>query len=249
VFKGMLRSALTIAAGAALVAGTGAGMTAAFAGQPANAGPPYKYTTVLHGQFAFTPLKNAAMIRKSEHGYIWYSGQQDGRLTVTKNGNTLRFHDKTANRFHELGAGCRKVNVAKGVGAVCNLPGNITTGRPLLLEIWPRLGHDYTDGRTLPATIAMSVLGDDGNDVTHLGAGRDFFNGAKGKDFVTGGAGNDWLRTGDHDDRIRGGAGHDYLMGVDGNDRIRGGAGDDRIGGGPGQDNLAGGSGRNVVSH
>jgi serralysin len=249
VFQGMLRPALTVAAGAALVAGTGAGMTAAFAGQPDNAGPPYSYTTVLHGQFAFTPLKDAAMIRKSDHGYIWYSGQQDGNLTVTKAGGTVRFHDKTAKRFEELGAGCREVNVAKGVGAVCNLPNGITERQPALLEIWPRLGDDYTDLSTLPATIATTVLGDDGNDVAHFGAGPDFFNGAKGKDVVTGGAGNDWLRTGDHDDRIRGGAGGDYLMGVSGNDRIRGGAGDDRIGGGPGGDNLGGGTGHDVISN
>ncbi len=245
--KGMLRSALTAAAAVALVAGTG--MTAAHAGKPANAGPPYSYTTVLNGQFAFTPLKNAAMIRKSEHGYTWYSGQQDGRLTVTKEGNALRFHDKTANRFKELGAGCRKLNVNKGVGAICKLPRDITTNRPLLLEVWPRLGHDYTNGSTLPATIAMSVLGDDGDDVTHLGAGPDFFNGAKGHDTVTGGAGNDWLRTGDHNDTIYGGSGNDYLMGVAGNDRIRGEAGDDRIGGGPGNDDLNGGTGRNVISN
>jgi serralysin len=231
------------------LADAGAGVTAAFAGRPADAGPPYKYTTVLHGQFAFTPLKNAAMIRKSDHGYIWYSGQQDGHLTVTKDGDTLRFHDKTAQRFEELAGGCRKINVNKGVGAVCNLPKGITERQPALLEIWPRLGDDYTDVRTLPATIAVTVLGDAGDDVAYLGAGPDFFNGAKGKDFVFGGAGNDWLRTGDQDDRIRGGAGNDYLMGVAGNDKIRGGAGDDRIGGGPGKDDIRGGAGNNRISH
>jgi serralysin len=249
VFQGMLRRALTVAAGAALVAGTGAGLASAFAGQPADAGPPYRYTTVLHGQFAFTPLKNAAMIRKSDHGFIWYSGQQDGRLTVTKNGDTVRFHDKTAHRFEELAGACHKVKVKKGVAAVCNLPNGITERRPALLEIWPRLGDDYTNTSSLPATIAVTVLGDAGNDVAHLGAGPDFFNGAKGKDYVTGGAGNDWLRTGDHNDKIRGGAGNDYLMGVAGNDHIRGGAGDDRIGGGPGKDNIHGGSGKNTISH
>jgi serralysin len=248
VFQGMLRPALTVAAGAALIAGAGAGMTSAFAGQPADAGPPYRYTTVLHGQFAFTPLKDAAMIRKSDHGFIWYSGQQDGHLTVTKNGDTVRFHDETAHRFEELAGACQEVNVDKGVAAVCNLDKGITDRQPALLEIWPRLGDDYTDVSTLPASIAVTVLGDAGDDVAHLGAGPDFFNGAKGTDYVTGGAGNDWLRTGDHDDRIRGGAGDDYLMGVAGNDRIRGGAGDDRIGGGPGKDDVRGGSGNNRIS-
>jgi Ca2+-binding RTX toxin-like protein len=222
-------------------------MTAAWAGEPADAGPPYRFTTVLDGQFKVTPLKNAAMIRKSNHGLTWYSGQQNGKLTVTKNGNSLRFHDRTAHRFQELAGACHEVAANKGVAAVCRI-GNYTTSRPMLLEIWPRLGHDYTDGRTLPATIAMSVLGDDGNDVALLGAGTDFFNGAKGHDRVRGGAGNDWLRTGHHDDRIRGGSGSDYLMGVAGNDWIRGGAGDDHIGGGPGSDNVHGGSGRNRVA-
>jgi serralysin len=247
--QGMLRPALTVAAGAALVAGTGAGLSAAFAGQPADAGPPYSYTTVLHGQFEFTPLKNAAMIRDSKHGYIWYSGQQDGNLTVTKHGDSLRFHDKTAHRFEELAAGCHKIDVNKGVGAECKLDKDLSEAQPALLEIWPRLGDDYTDVSTLPASIAVTVLGDAGDDFAHLGAGPDFFNGAKGKDTVRGGAGNDWLRTGDHNDRIAGGAGDDYLMGVAGNDKIRGGAGDDRIGGGPGNDDLRGGPGNNRISN
>jgi hypothetical protein len=244
----MFRPALTVLAGAAIAAGTGAGLSAAHAGQPENAGPPYEFTTVLHGQFEFTPLKNAAMIRVSRHGYTYYSGQQDGHLTITKVGDDLRFHDKTARRFEELGDGCRAVNVKRGVGALCELPNNLTVERPLLLEVWPRLGDDYTDGRTLPGTIAMSVLGDAGDDVAHLGAGWDFFNGAFGRDRVTGGGGNDWLRTGDAADRIRGGAGDDYLMGVDGADLIRGGDGNDRIGGDKGRDTLYAGPGRDVLS-
>ncbi len=248
MFRGFFRPALTIVAGAALAAGTGAGLTAANAGQPADAGPPYTFTTVLNGQFDFVPLKNAAMIRKSRHGYTYYAGQQDGHLTVTQEGDALLLHDTTAHRFEELAGGCRDVAVDKGVAALCSLPGDLTTSRPLLLEVWPRLGDDYTDGRTLPATIAMSVLGDAGDDVARLGAGPDFFNGAKGNDVVTGGAGNDWLRTGDDADTIKGNAGNDYLMGVHGSDLIRGGRGDDRLGGSQGNDRLFAGPGSDVLS-
>jgi hypothetical protein len=248
VFRALFRPALTIIAATAITAGTGAAFTTAHAGQPADAGPPYPFTTVLNGQFKFTPLKDAAMIRVSKHGYTWYSGQQDGDLTITKEGDALRFHDKTARRFEKLGKGCRKIEVDRGVGALCDLPNGLTAAKPLLLEVWPRLGDDHTDGHSLPATIAMSVLGDDGDDVARLGAGTDFFNGAKGNDRVSGGAGNDWLRTGDHKDRIKGGAGNDYLVGVDGDDRILGGDGNDRIAGGPGHDRLAAGAGTDMLT-
>ncbi|HET6562252.1 MAG TPA: calcium-binding protein [Marmoricola sp.] len=229
-----------------MAAGTGAGMVAANAAPPANVGPPYPFTEAIFTDDV-VPLKNGAMITESEHGYIYHAGQQDGHLTVTMAGGALRFHDTATARWEKLVAGCHEVNVNKGVAAVCSVPGYVSASRPLLLEVWPRLGDDFTSGRTLPASIAMAVLGDAGDDVAKLGAGPDFFNGAFGRDRVVGGPGNDWLRTGEDDDVIRGGTGNDYLMGVAGADVILGAGGNDRIGGDQGDDRLFAGSGADVL--
>jgi Ca2+-binding RTX toxin-like protein len=99
----------------------------------------------------------------------------------------------------------------------------------MFLEVWPRLGHDFVDGSTLPATLRLWVLADAGNDTVYGGAGDDFVNGAHDTDRVWGGAGNDWVRGGSGNDRLYGGTGNDRLLGQDGADVVRGGAGVDRV--------------------
>ncbi|KAA1420332.1 hypothetical protein F0U44_06965 [Nocardioides humilatus] len=81
----------------------------------------------------------------------------------------------------------------------------------MYIQVWPRLGNDFTDGRTLPARFRLWVLTDAGNDVTYGGDGADFVNGAKGNDRIYGGAGHDWLRGGPGADRIVGGGGGDRV--------------------------------------
>ena len=46
--------------------------------------------------------------------------------------------------------------------------------------MWPRLGDDRVDASTLPDSVAMTVLGDAGDDVVLFGGGPDFFNGFTG---------------------------------------------------------------------
>ncbi len=211
-------------------------------------GPSKKYVKILKGQFRFIPLKNQAKISRSRTGYIYRAGQQDSHLRITRTKRGIRFHDAGTRRWHSMAKSCRKVRARRGVAAVCRVPSATSKRNPLLLQIWPRLGDDFVDGHTLPASLDLSVLGDAGDDVALLGAGDDFFNGAFGRDRVRGGAGSDWLRTGDHADVLRGGRGHDRLVGVGGNDVVKGGRGNDRVEGGPGRDRLYSGRGRDRIS-
>jgi serralysin len=237
-----------IAALAAISATTlGANLATAGTGTPPGgaftAGPPYTYMTELMGELPVVPLKNQAMIWTSEHGYVYEAGQQDSHLVVEVVGDRVRFTDTGTREFKKLADGCRSLKAKVGVAAECAVPAGITTSQPLLLEIWPRLGDDFVDASSLPATIATTVLGDKGTDVARLGAGPDFFNGFTGRDRVSGGAGNDWLRPGQDDDHAKAGAGDDQVVSTHGNDRIFGGTGNDRLYSGPGADQLAGGGG------
>jgi hypothetical protein len=231
-----LRRTLVLLAGTALAAGTvGTAPVAAEADEP---GPSWPYTKILNGQYTLIPLKDAAMITRTKHGYLYRAGQQDSHLVITRVDGGLRFHDSRTKRFKSLPDACRRQQVQAGVAAVCNVPSGIKLSNPMLLEVWPRLGDDFVDGSTLAAPFQLAVLVDAGRDVVHLGAGDDFVNGAFGRDVVRGGPGDDWIRTGDGDDDIRGGSGNDRLIASDGRDVVRGGRGQDRVDGGNGNDRL-----------
>ena len=250
----MLRRALL--AGAALVVGVGGTqyLSPYVAQAGVTYGPPYDFPTELMGDgggldgTGVIPLKNQAMISRTEHGYRYRSGQQDGRLVVTLTEEGLHLADTGTASFRSLDDGCRPVEVSLGVSAVCTVPEGVTETAPLLLEVWPRLGNDHTDGSTLPATVAMAVLADAGDDVVRLGAGPDFVNGAQDRDRIQGGAGNDWLRGGAGNDVVRGGSGDDLLVSTDGRDTLYGGDGDDRLYGGGAQDELYAGRGTDLAN-
>jgi len=205
-----------------------------------NAGPPYDFTTELMGQYVTIPLKDQGQINRTEHGYRYWSGQQSSHLVVTLVSGGLRLVDTGTERWKYLPPACNPQEVEVGVSAVCRVKPGITVAQPLLLEIWPRLGNDYTDTSSLPATFAVTVLGDKGNDTVHFGAGWDFFNGHTGHDVISGGAGNDWIRAGLDDDVVNGGSGNDDLLGMEGIDTVHGDEGDDRVGGGDQNDRLWG---------
>ncbi len=212
-----------------------------------HAGPPYQYTTELMGQFVVIPLKDQGMLAKTDLGYRFRTGQQNSHLVVTLVDRGLRLVDTGTRSWKRLSPACKKVKVKVGIAAVCRVPGDISVRRPLLLEIWPRLGNDFTDTSTLPATFAVTVLGDKGNDVAHFGAGPDFFNGHSGRDVVWGNDGADWIRAGLGNDVVWGGTGNDDLVAMQGRDRMHGGDGDDRVGGSDGEDRLWGDAGTDFI--
>jgi Ca2+-binding RTX toxin-like protein len=219
-------------------------------GEPgSNAGPPYNYETELMGEDGpATPLKDSAILERTEHGYRFRSGQQNGHLVVTRVDGGLRFADTgTASFKQPPAAACQRKKVRVGIAAVCRIPGGLSVAAPLLIEVWPRLGNDYTDTSTLPATFAATALGDAGRDVAHFGAGPDFFNGFSSRDVVTGGAGNDWIRSGIGNDAVDGGPGNDDIVAKEGSDTVHGGDGDDRLWAGDGDDHLGGGAGADFL--
>lgn len=246
-----LRALLALLAGAALIVGSAG--TAQVAQAAPTYGPPYDFQTELMGDGAglsgngVIPLKNQAMITRHKNGYRYRAGQQDGHLVITRVKAGLRFVDKGTRRWRSLAGACKRQRVKVGIAAVCTMPPGFSKERPLLLEVWPRDGDDVTDGRTLPATIAMAVLADTGRDVTRTGAGPDFINSAQHRDRAYGGAGNDWIRGGADNDTLHGGPGHDYLVSTHGRDRLFGGRGDDKLRGGDSADRLYAGPGRDDV--
>ncbi len=218
---------------------TGVVAPVAVASTSPGAGPPYEFTTALmDGRQVGKPLTGVAVIDRTVHGYVYRAGSQDNHLVVTRVKGGLRFADSGTPRFKHLATSCRKVSARRGVAAECRVPGGISQQQPLLVEVWPRIGDDFLDTSRLPATFAVTMLADLGDDVAHFGPGPDFFNGHTGRDRVWGGGGDDWIRTGDDRDVISGGPGNDYLVGMDGGDVIRGGDGDDRLVGMDGNDRL-----------
>ena len=203
----------------------------AVAGQPAGYGPSDPFDDALMGEGGpAEPMKNLAKIVRTQYGYRYTAGQQASRLTIalTSTGK-LRFRDAGTRSWKSLPNACTAQRVSTGVAAVCRVPGTTSAADPTLLEVHPRLGNDYVDGRTLPAVFEMAVLADAGQDLVFTGKGNDFVNGAQDADRIHGGAGKDWIRGGKGNDRIWGDAGDDYLVGQDGRDAIDGGSGRDRI--------------------
>ena len=239
--------ALAVLVAAAMTAVTVGTADGSEAPPGSDAGPPYDFVTELTGQFVTIPLKDTGMLTRTEHGYRFRTGQQDSHLVVTVVDGGLRFVDTGTKTFKKLSPACQRKKARVGIAAVCRVPGSISVRLPLLVEVWPRLGNDFTDTSTLPATFAVTVLGDKGHDVARFGAGPDFFNGFSGRDLVWGGAGNDWIRAGLGNDAVGGGPGNDDIVAVEGRDTIRGGDGDDRLWGGDGDDRLWGGAGADFV--
>ncbi len=236
----MYRRLTSVAAALALPL-VAASTTSAHADAPIDGvGPTLPFTEALlpeHGPVI--PLKNAAKLNRTRHGYLYRAGQQNSHLVVTRVATGLRFRDSGTQKWSSrLPGACHRQKVRIGVAAVCTVPATTDGYNPMLLEIWPRLGNDYIDGRTLTAAFQMAVLADAGRDNVHTGAGRDFINGAQGPDRASGGDGNDWIRTGIGNDRARGDGGDDYVVGADNNDVVRGGLGHDRVYGGAGHDRL-----------
>ncbi len=79
-----------------------------------DAGPPYEFTTELTGQFGTIPLKDQVMLTKTQHGYRFWSGQQDSHLVVTQVGGRLKFVDTGTKRWKKLSPACQKQKVEGG---------------------------------------------------------------------------------------------------------------------------------------
>lgn len=194
------------------------------------------------------PSPRWAEITRSDGGLRFVASKHDSRLTVTRDGGRVVFHDRALRRFREaLPTGCRKVTVAQGIAASCRLPGDASAEEPFVLRVEPHGGNDRVDGSTLGAELQLVVEPGAGDDVVLGGAAADRLNGALGADTVVGGPGNDRIVTGPGDDRADGGLGNDRVIGGTGNDHLTGGAGLDVLEGGDGNDTLLGGAGEDSL--
>lgn len=164
-------------------------------------------TTVLQGQFTpSSQLGGSAIVSWTQWGLRYWSGQQNNNMTITYTPGVLHLTDTGTGRTAPLPEGCTSVAVEVGIGIDCAIPEAFAATK-MFIEVWPRLGNDVLDARTLGAKFNVWMLADGGNDVFYGGAGDDFFNGAFQADRAYGGAGNDWLRGGSEGDVLDGGSG------------------------------------------
>lgn len=164
------------------------------------------------GEAGVSGIGDKALIRPSKFGFIYIAGQQNTNLTITydKGANTLTYRDTGTRQLGTIPRRCDRMKAKRGIAVTCRIP-RAFDDKKMFVQVWPRLGNDIVDARTLPKRFRLWALVDAGNDVVHGGAGNDFVNGAKDADRVWGNGGNDLLRTGPGNDIIRGGAGKDRL--------------------------------------
>jgi Ca2+-binding RTX toxin-like protein len=117
-------------------------------------------------------------------------------------------------------------------------------------------GTRLDDRMGISGSQAMTLLGNEGNDLLYGGAGDDTLRGGAnddwlfgnaGQDTLQGEAGNDIIYAGSDKDIVSGGDGSDTLVGEAGDDTIDGGAGDDKLYGNDGDDVIVGGDGRDSI--
>ena len=201
--------------------------TTAAADQPRGYGPVDPFDDSLKPDDGpMEPMRDKAKVIRTKYGYRFTAAQQNTHLRLSVTNGRLRFRDTNTPRWKSLPRACNNQRVSPGVAATCRIP---AADPHVLLEVHPRLGNDYVDGRGLPSKFEMAVLGDQGRDTVFGGRGRDYVTGAQYADRIRGGAGKDWIRGGDSRDRIWGDDHSDWIVGMSGRDYIRGGGGADRI--------------------
>lgn len=189
-----------------------AGLTLTLAAAPATAGKNHPDMMLGPGEAGVSGIGNKALIRKNKWGYVYIAGKHNSHITVTydKAANTLTYADTGTKKLISVPSACDRQKAKKGIKAVCKIPAAFDS-KKFFVQVWPRLGNDWLDARTLPARFRVWALMDDGRDTVYLGKGNDFVNGAMGPDWIYGGEGNDLMRTGKGNDHLWGGPGKDRL--------------------------------------
>jgi hypothetical protein len=166
-------------------------------------------------------------VMKVEGSTIYYNATDDvalNRLSVTHQGNQIRFHDPGAQDGITAPTECTPggdLDPSGNPREVFCPAGGITLVR---IDV-----GEAQDQVTVDLTIAALVVGANGADRITTG-----FAG----DTVNGGEGNDEIRTGDGGDTVVGGRGDDAIVTGAGNDTAQGGLGFDAIDTGAGDDEV-----------
>jgi Ca2+-binding RTX toxin-like protein len=203
----VIRAIVSFVASLFLVAAVGAGP----AGANTARGGGHPPMMLGPGDAKVHDIGGHALIRMSRFGYVYIAGKQSShlRLTYMSDKFSLRYRDTHTGRVSQLPRTCRREQVEKGVSVVCVIPPRVRDH--MFVQVWPRLGNDYVDGRDLPRKFRLWVLADGGRDVVYGGDGNDFVNGAMDGDRAYGGRGNDFLRGGPGANHLVGGPGHDKV--------------------------------------
>jgi serralysin len=172
-------------------------------------------------------VRHQAKVLRTDYGYRYLGAEQNTHLRLKVVDGKLRFRDTHVTSWKSVPRMCDRVKVDPGIAADCRIPDSTSSDDHTLIEVQPRLGNDYVDGRGLPATFDLALLGDGGRDRFFGGRGNDYLGGAMDSDRLSGGRGKDWIRGGDSRDWLWGGAQSDWLQGLAGRDVLRGGAGKD----------------------
>lgn len=165
------------------------------------------------GDAQVSDIKDKALIRTSEFGYVYIAGQQASRLTVTyvEETDSLRYRDYGTKTLTTYPKACAPETVTRGISVVCAIPDKFADTE-MFVQVWPRLGNDLVNGRALPERFRLWALVDAGRDEVRCGVGDCFVNGAFGNDKILGGTGDDWLRAGPGKDVVDGGGGTDRIV-------------------------------------
>ena len=116
-------------------------------------------------------VHDMALIRWSKFGFVYIAGKQNSHLTITfdKDANALRYKDTGTKRLGKIPNSCHRQKAQRGIAAVCKIPASFAH-RNMFVQVWPRLGNDFVDGRTLPHKFRLWALVDAGRDVVYGGA-------------------------------------------------------------------------------
>jgi RTX calcium-binding nonapeptide repeat (4 copies) len=179
-----------------------------------------------------------------------------GAATLSDEGGTLVYRAASGEaNFLVLSGEATELSVSdSGAGSVSFPPScsQLSPEYPVKCPVPTTFRAELGDGADtasvlygIPAGMAISVFGGDGNDELRSG---DSSNGV----VLDGQGGNDTLRSYDRDDVLLGGPGSDTLEGHGGNDELRGGDGDDYLrpdtnSATPGNDIVDGGAGTDKV--
>ena len=106
------------------------------------------------------------MISKSDWGLRFRPAKQNSHLVAvsivwvtsvaTEDTGTREWRTKGK----AMPRSCTRLKVDEGIAASCRIPARYRDGQTMFLEIWPRLGDDFVDGSSLPASVRLWTLAD-----------------------------------------------------------------------------------------
>src|ERR1044072_5804314 len=97
----------------------------------------YKPPMALYGQFGTAiPLKNAAMIERTDGGLRYIAGQQNSHLTVSIENDKVVYVDTGTQELRDHPGSCTEDSVPTGIKVECAVPSGYDGSNRMYLEVW-----------------------------------------------------------------------------------------------------------------